>query len=123
MIPNLFILNRTPEDAHCKCCSAGVPETICHTLFECPWPDFDGPRRVFTDRVCAEEPVFRTVTAEAKTRRLLADGVESEKIENHFCRFLLNIFASREKRLDHRAVINDQGHVRALPYRPGMFPL
>jgi len=41
--------------------------------------------------VCAEEPVFRTVTAEAKTRRLLADEVdsESEKIENHFCRFLL----------------------------------
>ena len=35
--------------------------------------------------------------------RLLADEVESEKIENHFYRFLLDIFtytfASREKRL------------------------
>ena len=46
---------------------------------------------------------LRTVTAEAKTRRLLADEVESEKIENLFYRFLLNIFASREKRLDSLA--------------------
>ena len=64
------------------------------TLFECPWPDFGGPRRVFTGRVRTEEPVFRTVTAEAKTRRL-ADGGRVRK-DNHFCRFLLNIFASRE---------------------------
>ena len=34
-----------------------------------------------------------TTWAEAKTRRLLADEVESEKTENHFYRFLLNIFA------------------------------
>ena len=40
------------------------------------------------------------MTAEAKTRRLLADEVESEKVENHFYRFPLNSFASREKQLD-----------------------
>ena len=44
-------------------------------------------------------------TAEAKTRRLLADEVESERVdsENYFYRFLLNVFASREKRLDSLA--------------------
>ena len=111
-----MIPNRTPEDAYCKCCSAGVPETIRHTLFECPCSAFGEPRRVFTDRVCAEEPVFRTVTAEAKTRRLLADEVESEKIENHFYRFLLNIFASREKRLDSLAA---GGRLPGHPPPPG----
>ena len=103
-----MILNRKPEDAHCKCCSAGVPESIRLRCLSVPTGSalkFSEPRRVFTDRVCAEEPVFRTVTAEAKTRRLLADEVESEKIENHhdFYRFLLNIFASREKRQDSLA--------------------
>ena len=112
-------------------------ETIRQTLFECLCLAFGEPRRVFTDRVCAEEPVFRTVTAEAKTRRLLADeeckthdeiraefsgrvekvyppfgGMSTDarirllladdtpkEIDSIFYRFLIQLFASRERGL------------------------
>ena len=109
-----MIPGHTAVHAQCKCCVAGVPETICHTLFECPC--FDDVRRVFIDRVSAEEPIFRTVPAAVKTRRLLADEVESEKVENHFYRFLLKIFASREKRLDSLAA---GGRLPGHPPPPG----
>jgi len=56
------------------------------------------------------------VAAGTKARRLLADGVESEKIENHFYRFFLNIFASREKRLDSLAA---GGRLPVHPPPPG----
>ena len=66
-------------------------------LFECP--QFDDIRDEFLDRARRVEPLFGTASAEQRTRVLLSDDTP-EEFDNFLYRFLINIFASREERLD-----------------------
>ena len=84
------------DDTHsqCKCCSAGVAETVQHAMFECSC--YDDVRDEFLDRVRRIDPLFGMASTETRLRVLLGDDTPKE-IDNVLYRFLINIFASREE--------------------------
>mmetsp|Transcript_4708 Transcript_4708/g.13960 ORF Transcript_4708/g.13960 Transcript_4708/m.13960 type:complete len:301 (-) Transcript_4708:69-971(-) len=88
--------DRTPADSCCKCCSAGVAETVSHALFECRC--HAGIRSEFLGRVREVLPAFRHAPRDARLRFLMSDETPKE-IDNLFYRFLIQLFASRERRL------------------------
>ena len=69
-------------------------------MFECSC--YDDVRDEFLDRVRRIDPLFGMASTETRLRVLLGDDTPKE-IDNVLYRFLINIFASREERLDSLA--------------------
>ena len=87
---------RTAAHSRCGCCSAGVDESIEHALFECK--THDEIRAEFLGRVEKVYPPFGGMSTDARIRLLLADDTPKE-IDSIFYRFLIQLFASRERGL------------------------
>ena len=87
---------RRPADFHCKCCSMGVDETAKHALFECRC--HVDIRRDFVARVEAVCPTFRSMSTDVRFRLVMSDETPKE-IDSHLYRFLIQLFASRERKL------------------------
>ena len=88
---------RRPADSHCRCCSAGVDETPKHALFVCRC--HAEIRGEFLERVEAVCPAFRSMSTDARLRLIMSDDTPKE-IHNLLYRFLIQIFASRKRRLE-----------------------
>ena len=87
---------RTSADSRCKCCSAGVAETVRHALLECRCHADD--RSEFFERVQAAYPAFEHASPDMKLKFLMSD-VTPKEVDNFLYRFLIQLFASRERRL------------------------
>jgi len=74
----------------------GVEESVCHALFECEC--HHGIRDDFVARIRRKDPMFGIATDEQRTHVLLSDDTPES-----FDRYLISLFASREKRLDSLA--------------------
>ena len=84
----------------CGCCSAGAEETIKHAVFDCK--THDGIRAEFLGRVKEVHPPFGGMSTDARIRLLLADDTPKstpKEIDSIFYRFLIQLFASRERGL------------------------
>ena len=89
---------RSVRAAHsrCGCCSAGAEETIKHAVFDCK--AHDEIRAEFLGRVTEAYPPFGGMTTDARLSLLLSDDTPKE-IDNILYRFLIQLFASRERGL------------------------
>ena len=87
---------RTSADSRCMCCSAGVAETVRHALLECSC--YADDRSEFLERVQAAYPAFEHASPDVKLKFLMAD-VTPKEVDNFLYRFLIHLFASRERRL------------------------
>ena len=87
---------RTAAHSRCGCCSAGVDETIKHAVFDCK--AHDEIRAEFLGRVTEAYPPFGGTAADARLSLLLSDDTPKE-IDNILYRFLIQLFASRERGL------------------------
>ena len=88
--------DRTAAHSRCQCCSAGVDETVRHALFECGC--HDDIRRDFYERVDDVHPAFGPMHLDEKFRLLMSDDTPRE-VDSLLYRFLIQLFASRERRL------------------------
>jgi len=86
---------QTAAHSRCGCCSAGVDETIKHAVFDCK--AHDDIRAEFLGRVKAVYPPFGGMSTDARLS-LLSDDTPIE-IDNILYRFLIQLFASRERGL------------------------
>ena len=87
---------RTAAHSRCGCCSAGAEETIKHAVFDCK--AHDGIRAEFLGRVKEVHPPFGGMSTDARLRLFLSDDTPKE-IDNMLYRFLIQLFASRERGL------------------------
>ena len=87
---------RTAAHSRCGCCSAGVDETIKHAVFDCK--AHDEIRAEFLGRVENVYPQARAMSTDARLRLFLSDDTPKE-IDNILYRFLIQLFASRERGL------------------------
>ena len=74
----------------------GVDETAKHALFECRC--HVDIRRDFVERVEAVCPTFRSMSTDVRFRLVMSDETRKE-IDSHLYRFLIQLFASRERKL------------------------
>ena len=82
------------------------------TMFECEC--HRGIRDDFVARIRRKDPMFGIATDEQRTHVLLSDDTP-EEFDNFLYRYLISLFASREKRLDSLAAGGrPQGHSRPL---------
>ena len=88
--------DRTPADSRCECCSAGVAETVKRALLECRC--HDDIRSEFFGRVQKACPAFTRASRDVRLRLLMSDETPKE-VDNLFYRFLIQLFASRERGL------------------------
>ena len=88
---------RNPTHSRCRCCSAGVEETTQHALFECV--AHDEPRNEFLERAEAARPGFGVMPTSMKLGLLMSDDTP-KGLENIFYRYLIDLFASRERGLE-----------------------
>lgn len=88
---------RAAAHSRCGCCSAGVEETIKHAVFDCK--AHDDIRAEFLRRVKEVHPPFGEMSTDARRLSLLLLDDTPKEIDNILYRFLIQLFASRERGL------------------------
>ena len=86
---------RTPAHSRCGCCPAGVEETTRHALFECA--AHADIRSEFFENVETVYPAFGSMSTDARFSLLLSEDTPRQ-LDNFLYRFLIQLFASRERR-------------------------
>ena len=82
------------RDVTCKCCDAGVPETVAHAFFACP--AHNDLRATFMERLDDLDVGFSALDDDKKLKFLMADDTPV-KFDNVLYRYLSSLSASRER--------------------------